>query len=402
MKSIIHSILIGLIVTCLSGADWPQFRGPDSGSLAVDTRLPVTWDIQGDVNIAWRIDLPGRGPSCPIVVGNKVLLTATSGFRHRRLHVMCFDTNSGDRLWQRQLWATGRTATHDSITGAAPTPASDGKYVYAFYSSNDLVCLNLEGNLRWYRGLTHDYPKAGNDIGMASSPVVVDGVVVVQVENKSDSFAAGIDAATGETRWRLARTADSNWASPIVVPGASGRKTSVVLQSGDKLSAHDPQTGEELWRFDESCATIASSVFADNVLFAPMNGLTALRFSDESNAADIAWDSKRMRPGSASPLVADGRVYVVSNATVRCGDAETGELIWAVRLKGRHWATPVLAGGHLYCINEDGDVRVVALGDDEGKIVGESRFGEKIHASPAVASGAMYVRSDKHLWKIAE
>ena len=402
MKTIIHSVLIGLIVTCLSGADWPQFRGPGSSSPAVDTRLPVAWDASGDVNIAWRVDLPGRGPSSPIVVNHRVLLTATSGFRHDRLHVLCFDADSGDKQWQRQIWATGRTATHNSITGAAPTPASDGEYVYAFYSSNDLVCLDLEGNLRWYRGLTHDYPKAGSDIGMASSPVVVDGVVVVQVENKSDSFAAGIDAATGETRWRIARSADSNWASPVVVPGSTGRRTVVVLQSTDRLSAHDPQTGEELWRYDEACATIASSVFSDNMLFVPMNGLTALRFSNESNAADIAWDSNRMRPGSASPIVDNGRVYVLSNATVRCGDAETGELVWAVRLKGKHWATPVLAGGRLYCINEAGEVRVVELGDQQGEIVGESRFGETIHASPALAGGAMFVRSDKHLWKIAE
>jgi outer membrane protein assembly factor BamB len=368
----------------------------------VDTQLPVSWDDQGNVNIAWRVDLPGRGPSCPIVVGDRIFLTATSGFRQERLHVMCYDAKSGDSLWQRQLWATGRTATHDSITGAAPTPASDGRYVYAFYSSNDLVCLDLDGNLRWYRGLTHDYPKAGNDVGMASSPVVVDGIVVVQVENKSDSFAAGIDAATGETRWRIARLADSNWTSPIVVPGTDGRRTVVILQSRDRLTAHDPKTGEELWRFEESCASIPSSVFADNMLFVPMNGMTALRFSNESNAVDIAWDSNRLRPDSASPVVDKNRVYVLSNATVRCGDAETGELIWAVRLKGRHWATPVLAGDRLYCINEEGEVRVVAVDGDEGQVVGESSFGQRIHASPAVAGGAMYVRSDKHLWKIAE
>jgi outer membrane protein assembly factor BamB len=387
------------LVLCCCGADWVQFRGSPVGGLAVDTDLPVQWN-DGE-NLAWRIDLPGRGPSSPIVVGERILLTATTGFREDRLHVLCFDAATGDQLWERRFWATGRTATHDSITGAAPTPASDGRYVYAFYSSNDLICLDLDGNLRWYRGLTYDYPKAGNDVGMASSPVVVDGVVVVQVENKSDSFAAGIDAATGETRWRLPRAQDSNWASPIVLPGQGGRRTAVLLQSGDVLTAHDPQTGEQLWRFDDGCATVASSVYHDGLLFTPMNGLTALRLSDQSNAVEVAWDSNRMRPGSASPIVHDGRVYVLSNATVRCGDGETGDLLWSVRLKGRHWATPVIAGGHLYCTNQDGVVRVVKLGDQEGEIVGETELGETIHASPAVAGDAMYIRSDKHLWKIA-
>ena len=397
-SAMIATVCLSLILCC-GGADWTQFRGSDGGSLAVDTNLPVQWN-DGE-NVAWRIDLPGRGPSSPIVVGDRVLLTATTGFREDRLHVLCFDANTGDKLWERRFWATGRTATHNSITGAAPTPASDGRYVYAFYSSNDLVCLDLDGNLRWYRGLTYDYPKAGNDVGMASSPVVVDGVVVVQVENKSDSFAIGIDAATGESRWRLARAKESNWASPVVLPGRGNRRTAVLLQSTDLLSAHDPQTGEQLWRFDDGCASVASSVYHDDVLFTPMNGLTALRLSDESNSVEVAWDSNRMRPGSASPIVYDGRVYVLSNASVRCADAKTGELVWSVRLKGRHWATPVIAGGHLYCTNQDGDVRVVKLGDKEGEIVGETQIGEPIHASPAVAGGAMYVRSDKHLWKIA-
>jgi outer membrane protein assembly factor BamB len=113
------------------------------------------------------------------------------------------------------------------------------------------------------------------------------------------------------------------------------------------------------------------------------------------------WDANRLGPGSSSPVVHDGRVYVLSNATVRCGDVRTGELLWHVRLKGTYWATPVLAGGHLYCVNQDGDMQVVRLDEKQGELVAENRFGEPMHASPAVAGGAMYVRSDKHLWKIA-
>lgn len=380
-------------------ADWPQFRGVNSSSIGGDAPVPVAWD--DPENFAWRIDLPGRGPSSPIVVNGRVILTATTGYRHDRLHVLCYDAQTGAALWQRQFWATGRTATHDSVTGAAPTPASDGRYVYAFYSSNDLVCLDLDGNLQWYRGLSFDYPKSGNDVGMASSPVVVDGVVVVQIESQSESFGTGIDAETGETRWHIDRLNRPSWSSPVVLPGQGQRKTAVVLQSCEQLTAHDPQTGEELWRIEDSCAGIASSVPHENRLYVPMKGLTALRFSDQSNSPEILWNSNRLGPGSSSPLVYDGRVYVLSNASVRCGDANTGELLWAVRLKGRYWATPVLTGGHLFCINEEGDASVVKIQDDGGVEVAKHQFGETIHASPAVADGAVFVRSDRHLWKIA-
>jgi outer membrane protein assembly factor BamB len=391
------------ILACLAftaGADWPQFRGPDNSSVAADTRLPTTWN--DNVNVAWRAELPGRGPSSPIVIGDRVFLTATTGVYHDRLHVLCLDAQSGRSLWQRQFWATGRTATHDSITGAAPTPASDGRRIFAFYSSNDLICLDLDGNLQWYRGLSHDYPKSGSDVGMASSPAVVDGAVVVQIESQGDSFAAGIDADTGENLWKIARKNRANWSSPIVLPGQGDRRTAVLLQSPGGLNAHDPRTGQQLWSLESSCAGMCSSLLHGNLLLAPMNGLTALRLNESSDAPEILWDSRRMSPGSPSPVVYDGRVYTLNGAIVKCGDLRTGELIWQLRLDGTHWATPVIAGGLMVCVNYDGKANVIRLDSEEGKIVGEASFGENIHASPAVSDNAMYVRSDKYLWKISQ
>ncbi len=181
-------------------ADWPQFRGPASNSAAGESEGPATWDLEQMV--AWKVELPGRGPSSPIVVGNRVLLTASSGAQQDRLHVLCFDAASGERLWERQFWATGRTITHPQSANAAPTPASNGKAVFAFFSSNDLVALDLAGDLLWYRGLGRDYPRIGNDAGMASSPLVVDDLVIVQTESQGGAFATGIDARDGSTRWR--------------------------------------------------------------------------------------------------------------------------------------------------------------------------------------------------------
>jgi outer membrane protein assembly factor BamB len=391
-------LLLGLPLA--AGADWPQFRGPDNASVAEGSRLPATWN-EG-LHIAWRIELPGRGPSGPIVVGDRVFLTATTGVRHDRLLVLCYDARSGQARWQRQFWATGRIATHDSITGAAPTPASDGQRVFAFFSSNDLICLDLDGNLQWYRGLSYERPQSGSDVGMASSPALVDGAVVVQVESQGESFAAGIDADTGEDLWRLPRRNLANWSSPIVLPGQGGRRTAVLLQSPGGLSAHDPRTGQLLWALDSGCASTSSSVFRDNLLLVPMNGLTALRLSDSDQTPEVLWDSRRMSPGAPSPVIHEDRIYALSGAILKCGDLATGELIWQVRLEGTHWATPVIADQRIYCVNYDGKANVIRLDREQGEIVGQAEFGELIHASPAISGNAMYVRSDKYLWKVSE
>jgi outer membrane protein assembly factor BamB len=157
-----------------------------------------------------------------------------------------------------------------------------------------------------------------------------------------------------------------------------------------------------LWKIDEDCAAMSSSVSAGNLLLTPMNGLTAFRFSDESDSPEILWDSNRLRPGTPSPILRDGRVYTVSGAILKCGDAMTGDTLWQLRLQGTHWATPVIAGGYLYSVNFDGLLQVVRLGDEEGEVVGTAELDQPIHASPAVSGDAMYLRSDKYLWKISK
>jgi outer membrane protein assembly factor BamB len=166
---------------------------------------------------------------------------------------------------------------------AANTPASDGKLIYALFSSNDLVCLDLEGNLRWYRGLTHDHPTAANDVGMSSSPLVFGDTVVVQIENKGDSFAAGLDTTTGQTRWKQARQQELNWVSPTVLPGKTRDEDLVLLQSPARFSAHRPATGEEVWSHEAKCSPVPSAVASGGIVYVPASGLTALRYQRSSS-----------------------------------------------------------------------------------------------------------------------
>jgi len=403
MKTQVIPVLLALLAApVINAADWPNFRGPEARGFS-DIALPdEAWQEQPQ--FAWTAELPGRGPSSPVLVGGRVFVTSSWGTPQDHLCVLAFDAATGRELWRREFWATGRTLTHPFSAVAAPTPASDGKRIFAFYSSNDLVCLDLDGNLLWYRGLAHDWPKAGNDPGMGSSPVVVADTVVVQVENQGDSFAIGIDVTNGETRWRLERKPIASWCTPVAISANEGESCAVLLQSSSELTAHDIHSGKQLWKHEADCSTISSLVAASRQLYVPIGGIiTALSLAGPTDAPQVSWESDRLRPSGGSPLLAGNRLYVITGAGVlTCADASSGKPLWQLRIpngKGAFWSTPAIAGDHLYCFREDGTASVVRLGE-RGEIVGKHEFGETILASPATADGALYVRSDRHLWKI--
>ncbi len=395
----IQLALAAAAVGLFAGSDWRQFRGTDNRSISTETNLPTTVDAKE--NVAWKIPLPGRGPSSPIVVGGRVVVTCSSGARQDRLHVLCFSAKSGKLLWDRKLWATGHSIGHPFGANAAPTPASDGRLIFAFYSSNDLACFDLDGNLKWFRGLAYDYPAARNDAGMSSSPLVTGNTVIVQMENQGASFAAGIDTATGETRWRIPREFDAMWASPTVLRGKTPQDDVVLLQSRSKLTAHHAASGKLLWEYETRCHTIASATTDGNHIYLPSEGLHALQHDPDNGSVSFLWHEQRLRSGNASPIVHEGRTYTMKPpAILVCGDAADGKVLWQLRLEGPIWATPVLADGLLYVVSHKGLVQVVELGE-QGKLLGTSQIDSAMLASPAVADGAIYFRSDAHLWKVA-
>lgn len=400
---------LGLVVACLglmTGADWPQFRGADSSGIAEETNLPVTWGE--NQNLAWVADLPGRGLSGPIVMHDRVVLTASSGVSDDHLHIMCFDEATGKQLWQRQFWATGSTLRHPKMCVATPTPASDGTRIFAAFSTNDVICLDLDGNLEWLRGLTYDYPDAFNTVGLSSSPVVAGETLVLQVENFGNSFAVGLDVLDGVERWKLPRPKLANWSSSAVQRAESGLRGAtpmndvVLMQSSQDLLAIEPATGKELWKYPQPCANISSTTVARDLILVPANGLTALRCPVGQRIPEVLWQANR-GDSTATAVCYRGRVFTLNTTSVlESVDAHSGESLWRLRLKGPFSASPVCADGRVYLFNEQGESFVVESGGDQGLIAGTSQLGEPIFCTPAVANQAIYVRGDRHLWKIAK
>ena len=400
MKTTFLLSLVLLLGQLPASADWTAFRGSTGNGFADAPKLATKLDEKK--NLAWKAALPGRGLSSPVVVGNRIYLTASSGSQQKRLHVIAINAKDGTTSWERQFVATGRTVCHTKTCIAAPTTVSDGKVICAQFSSNDLFCLDLDGNLKWLRGLTSDYPNAANSLGMSSSLALANGVLISQVENDADSFTAGIDLSNGKTIWRKARPKGANWTSPTTFRGAN-EKSLVALQSKAGLLIVEPRTGKELWNYADGASTVPSTTVMGRDLFVPSNGLTALRSRDDDSGHTQLWRQNKLGPGTASPVVSGGKLYVVNNANVlTCANPANGELIWRLRLKGPFSGSPVATKTHAYVFSEKGLGQVIDLTGEEGKVVSTIELGETILGTPAISDNALYVRSDGHLWKFGQ
>ncbi|TWU01927.1 outer membrane protein assembly factor BamB family protein [Neorhodopirellula pilleata] len=372
-------------------SDWLGFRGDGRG---VATAGPTTLAIGDDGNRAWKRSMPGRSVAGPVIVGDLVVSTSSSGPDEEDLFITGLNLSDGVTRWEQRFRATGRPYFHPTSANAAPSPASDGERIVAFFSSNDLACVSVDGQLLWYRGLGRDYPKTGNDVGMASSPVIAGDTVVVQVECQGDSFAAGIDLATGENLWRIQRPAMSNWSSPVALSTGSSSPT-VILQSREDLIAVDARSGKVQWSFDEGRDAIASATVVGDRLLSPGGDLIAYRLTGKNETPTELWRENQLSPRNAS-VVSDGeRLYSLKGSVLLRGDLETGEIVWKTRLSGlgSTWATPVVAEDRIYVFDQTGLGLIIQDGGDEAEITTKVQLEEGVLGTPALANGKLVVRS---------
>jgi len=384
----------GWVVGAVAGDDWPQFRGPDARGVS-EGKPPTEWSETE--NVRWKTELPGRGVSSPVVFGQRVYVSCATGTKGERLHTVCCDLASGRILWHRQLVATGNTACHPQTSMAAPTPVADPNGVVVLFATGDLVAYDPDGRIRWYRSLNEDYGPISNQVGMASSPVQAEGLVIVPMDNVGESFLTGIDLKDGSTRWKVERPREVNWSTPALyrLPG----ETLVLMQNADELTAYSAKTGERKWSFSaNNLATISSPIVVGDRVVVPAGELTLVR--PEGNAVKVEWTSNRARPQAPSALVYRDRVYVVSGGGITvCVDLKTGKQLWQERAKGPVWASPIAAGGHVYVFSYDTGTATV-FDADKGTRVASNSLNAEIQATPAIVGDTLLIRTDRHLYRI--
>jgi outer membrane protein assembly factor BamB len=389
------------IATNVHAHDWSGFRGPNASSYDPQASPPVEFDHGTMKNVAWKMEMPGRSVAGAIVVGDKVITTSSGGVDNQRIYITAVDLASGKRAWQQEMVCRGRPFSHPTSANAAPTPVSDGKNIYAFYSSNDLLCVDMNGQIVWYRSLSTEHPKLMNDVGMGSSPVIVNDVLVVQAEAPTESYLFGIDAKSGKSLWKIDRPKLMNWTTPVVID-ADGPQPWVLTSGGDVIGV-DPKTGHKLFTMDSPASTIPSAVASRDRVYVPVGGLTAYQIGSHGTTPTEIWKSKKLGPDNSSPVVVGDKLWVVKSSVLTQASTETGKDEWKLRLAdaGSVWATPVICGDRAYIFGDSGRCFVVKIGGEKGELLATNELGDAVLGSPAVASDSLIVRSDRYLWKLS-
>ncbi len=441
MAKVIFAFCAALLTTTtLSGEnDWPSFRGPSASGLAPEGQdLPLKWNAEsGEENILFKVKIPGLAHSSPIIWGDRVYLTTAvntagdSTFKaglygsgdaatdRNSIHdfkILCLDKTTGNTLWsETAVSAKPIDKRHVKATYANSTPATDGKHVVGFFGSNGLFAYSVDGKFLWKKDLgrldvgAYDLPSY--EWGTASSPIIWDGKVIVQCDTQKDSFIAAFEVATGKEVWRTERDELPSWGTPNVYPGKE--RAELITNGSNFIRGYDPATGKELWRLGGSSKiTAPTPFFADDLIVvasgrAPERPIFVIKLgaTGDLGHGDIAWSILRRGPYMPTPIVVGGKLYSLNNdGPFACFDLKTGLEHFYLRIPhgGNGFsASPVATDGKIYLSGEAGNVYVIDA-TTEFKLLATNPMGEPLMATPAISEGVLYIRGAQHLFAIGK
>ncbi len=411
-------LLLGatLGVAPAAAENWPNWRGPTRDGVSAETGLPVEWDTER--NIAWKLEMPAWSGSTPVIWNERIFINVAVD--DDNIELWALDRADGAVLWQRHLSDGNRRLRKQNMS--SPSPVTDGERVWVMTGTGILTAFDVEGNQRWRRDIQQSYGRFGLNWGYASSPLLHEGALYVQVlhgmRTDDPSYLLRFDAATGDTVWRVERPTLARRESPDSYSTPALLRydgvTEIVLTGGDAVTGHDPETGDELWRADGlnpqregHYRIVASPVVHDGVIYAPtrIRPMLALRPGGRGDVLEthVLW---RTDDGPDVPTpVSDGEyLYVVNDrGIVFVMDAKTGEPVYGPRRLRRstYSASPVLADGKIYVTNEDGVTSVFRDGP-EFELLAENDFDDYCLSSPAISDGQIFIRTTGHLYAIGE
>jgi outer membrane protein assembly factor BamB len=431
---------IALLLSAANAQNWPQFRGPEASGIGSGSP-PIEWNGESGTNVLWKTEIPGLGHSSPVIWGDRIFITsAVSGKGGaplkvglygdiqpvadegpQQLNVYCLDRKSGKILWQQTSYSGPlKFKRHPKSSHANPTPATDGKRLVVFFGSEGLYTYDLDGKLLWKKDPgpldSGFYMVPDAQWGFASSPILRDGMVVIQADVQKNSFLAAFDAASGKELWRTARKDVPTFGTPAVAPyTANGLKSSQVVVNGWKhVGGYDLKTGKELWMWNGGGdIPVPTPVSKDGlILITSAHGsdrpIYAFRTDASGTVAkgnpSLAWTVERGGNYMQTPLIDGGLAYFcLDNGILTVYQLSNGERIYQQRLGsgGGFSSSPVAADGRLYITSEDGVSFVLAEGK-EFKLLAKNELGETVMATPAISGGVLYIRGRNHLFAIGK
>lgn len=374
----------------LPATDWPWWRGPTRDGIAhPEQDAPLRWDAE--TNVAWSASIPGRGHGSPIVCGDHVLLNSADELAQTQ-SLLCFDRNTGKRVWRCDVHANGLPPKlNGKASHASTSPAWDGESYFVTFMSHGAVyatSVDLQGRQRWQTKIT-DYVVHQ---GYGASPCLYQNLVIVAADNKQSGAVAALDRQTGKIVWKQERPNKPNYPSPIVC--RIGQQDQLLLTGTDLVTSLSPLEGNKLWEISGATTECVTSTITDGKhVFTsggyPTNHMSAV-LADGSGK--IVWQN-RNRIYVPSLLISNGYLYGVLDAGVAgCWDAATGKQMWKHRLGGTFSASPVLVNDRIYVTNETGTTFVYQNQETEFKMLATNQLGDNVMATPAFCDHKIFMR----------
>jgi outer membrane protein assembly factor BamB len=417
------AILSFILINPVAGraANWPAWRGPHGTGVCDEKNLPLHWST--DENVRWRVPLPERGNSTPIVWGNRIFVTQALEKEGRRT-LCCFDRANGKLLWQQGTAYSEKEPTHDTNPQCSSSPVTDGVRVVAWFGSAGLFCYDFVGKELWHRDLGLQRHIWGN----GSSPILLGDLCILNFGPGERTFLIAVDKKTGKDVWKVEEPGGhsgekkpgeakaewiGSWSTPIVIK-AAGREELILSWPG-RVVAFAPKTGKELW----TCAGLNPLAYT-SPLYDPGKGIVvamggfngkaiAVKAGGSGDVTDTRrlWHHPKTKQRIGSGVIYEGHIYILNDPGVaECFELETGKLVWEERLTGRgkdntSWSSMVLSDGRLYVVNHSGDTFVLKASPQFERLATNS-LGEHTNGSIAVSDGELFIRTDQNLWCIAQ
>jgi outer membrane protein assembly factor BamB len=409
----VGSLSFLLIVTLslpLSAANhWAEFRGPNGTGLALDADLPVQFGE--NENVTWKTEIHGWGHSSPVVWDDQIWMT-TATEDGLKMSAVCVDANTGKIVYDLLLIENKSVSPdqHAANSFASCTPVIEEGRVYCHFGHYGTFCIDTKtGKVVWQRRdiVVDEYR------GPASSPILFENLLIVNCDGVDVQFVLALDKRTGKTVWKTDRTIDygtevgdlkKGYGTPSLIK-VNGQ-LQLVSPTAVETITYDPRTGKELWRVRHGGMNAAARpLYEDGLVYIAAgkddSSLVVVKpGKGDLTKSGVAWKSGKGVSQKPSPLLIDGKLFMISDSGVAsCRDAKTGEIIWQERIGGDFWASPVSDGKKIFCFSKEGKVPVFAV-SDEFKLLAENHFDEGFHSTPAIVGNTMFLRSRHHLYRI--
>jgi outer membrane protein assembly factor BamB len=400
--------------------NWPNWRGPDHTGVSRETALPTVWSEKK--NIAWKLPMPGIGGSTPAVWGDRIFLTSSDG---NDLVLLCVSTQ-GKELWKRQVGKVGRKIIKkDEANEASNSPSTDGKHVWAMFGSGDLACFDVGGKEIWKFNIQERYGKYRIQHGIHTTPLLHGDRLYLALLHSGAHWVISLDKATGDEVWKVERKTDATdesleaYTSPCLWQDAGRKDAYIVVLGCDYTTAHRLSDGGEIWRlgdlnpkskYQKAFRIIASPIATPELIFVPTaRGTVFVAVKPEakgtvkSGSAFEQWRKAKGSPDVPSPAAHDGLLYVCSEAgRLACWDSKTGKELYNESVHAsRYRASPLVADGKVYLTARDGTFSVIKAGPTF-TLLASNELNDVFTASPAIANGRIYLRGFKSLYAIQE